>query len=462
MRSAIVLLVLLVTSNAGAQPGAASAALGRALRAGSGYAAQEPDRVVGELARIQEALRTTRATRSCRQLAERRRDALIAIVTADTSRASFVWEAARRIANSVAECPSSAVSMSDESIRAELSSWMRRQDDAAPVIPTAGTSARDLAARGRAQLDARQWDAARASFELALSGSTSDVVLAVDATIGLAQALEGARSPDARARFEEAAQRATSAGPIGRRALTDALLELGYSFARARDYPNALAQYDRALAVRRELVGAQDPWTAQLENARAVALGELRRPDEAIDANRSALAIRETALGATHPDALTSRSNIAIMLQRRGDFAGALRMQLELLPLRDRVLGTNSAQVAVTIDAIGGLEHQLRRLDQAEARYRRAVEIRERVLQVGDPDRGRSHAGLARVLADLGRMDEAMTAAEQHVALTREAHSQRHPDVVAAWTLLANIANRAGRRERAAEARAAAVSTRSP
>ncbi len=72
----------------------------------------------------------------------------------------------------------------------------------------------------------------------------------------------------------------------------------------------------RALAIREAALGAEHPDTATSLNNLAGLYQDLGRPGEAEPLMQRALAIREAALGADHPSTHTVRENWATLRQR--------------------------------------------------------------------------------------------------------------------------------------------------
>jgi hypothetical protein len=421
-------------------------ALGRALRASTGYGAREADRVLGEIARADTAIREARTSDACRALAQRRRDALVALVTADAALAPAVWEASRRVAAGAAECArSSDAAMADASVRAEVAGWLGARS--APPEVGGSPSARDLAARGWALLAADHGEQAVEAFTAALAAIGSDRMLAADVLRGLGVA----ERDDGCAHLAEAVRRATSAGAAGRRALADALV----ASAECGDAPARwLSIYDRARAARRAIAGASDPWTAQIDRLRLGSLRELNRFEEAVAASRAAVAAYRDALGATHPQTLDAYQELASAAEAGTDYAAATTAQAELLAIEEQLYGAESGHVVHRLGELGRNQSMSGHRDDAERSYRRAVELFDR-LPRGDRRVEPPHERLALLLSALGRHEEALATAERFVAARRESHRDDSAEVRNAWDMLARMADRAGRPERAAEARAA-------
>jgi tetratricopeptide (TPR) repeat protein len=190
----------------------------------------------------------------------------------------------------------------------------------------------------------------------------------------------------------------------------DALHLIAVINARQRRLDEALASYDRALAVQRDHAGA-------LCN-RGVTLHELKRFNEALASYDRALAARpdyaealfnrgitlqelkrfEEAL-ASYDRALLLRPTYAEALSNRGNTLHELNRFDEALASYDRALALQPDHAAALFNR-GRTLHELKRFDEALASYDRAVAVR--------PDHAEALCNRGNVLLDLKRFDEAL------------------------------------------------------
>lgn len=121
---------------------------------------------------------------------------------------------------------------------------------------------------------------------------------------------------------------------------------------------------------------------------------------------RQALAMREKALRADHPEIGTVCSNLATVLQAQGQSDEAERLLKRALQLAEKALGPEDSSVAYALNNLGYVYQAQGRIADAEALYRRAQAIWEKCL----PD-SQVLANLletyAVLLTDAGRQGEA-------------------------------------------------------
>jgi tetratricopeptide (TPR) repeat protein len=99
-----------------------------------------------------------------------------------------------------------------------------------------------------------------------------------------------------------------------------------------------------------------------------------------------ALAIREKVLGAEHPDTARSLNNLGGLLQSQGDLAGARPHYERALAIREKVLGAEHPDTARSLNNLGGLLQSQGDLAGARPHYDRALAILEAGLGPDHPD----------------------------------------------------------------------------
>ncbi|MCA9712733.1 MAG: tetratricopeptide repeat protein, partial [Myxococcales bacterium] len=142
-----------------------------------------------------------------------------------------------------------------------------------------------------------------------------------------------------------------------------------------------------------------------------VMLGELEgaegRLAEALAAHERALALREQALGAQHPEIADSLVNVGRLQAALGD-ARALATLERGRALAEATLGPAHPVVATADNELGVLLLGLGRGPEGIAALRQAIEIRERALGADDPGLASMLSNLAAAQAEHGEGEEAV------------------------------------------------------
>ncbi len=118
--------------------------------------------------------------------------------------------------------------------------------------------------------------------------------------------------------------------------------------------------------------------------------------------NERALAIRETPLGADHPDTASSLNNLALLLQDQGDLVGARPLHQRALAIRETALGPDHPATAMSLNNLAMLFKNQGDLTAARPLYERALAIHATALGADHPDTATSLNNLAVLLEAQG------------------------------------------------------------
>jgi eukaryotic-like serine/threonine-protein kinase len=301
-------------------------------------------------------------------------------------------------------------------------------------------------AAGRVEDGARELDAA---MQAAVAGG--DPRLLARATSEYAQvAAQWLGQPELALQLLALGRAALERVPADRDLAADLASREGVAQRQAGRYPDAVAAFERALALRRETHRDDEPVIANALNNLANARTATGQLEQSLDEQQQALAIREAALGVDHPEVAMSLDNLGSVLASMGRLDDALLHVRRGLALRERVLGPDNPRVADSLNSLGVILTELGQIDEALASHRRALSIRERAL-------GPEHAlvavslnNIGFALVQLGRWDEAEATLQRAVAVGIRAHGVDHPDIAASHFNLGRAAHGRGNFEQAA------------
>lgn len=198
--------------------------------------------------------------------------------------------------------------------------------------------------------------------------------------------------------------------------LATSLHTLAIVYQDQQRFDEALTLEERALAIRERVLGSEHWHVALSLTTLGNILRGLGRPAEAEAPIRRAIAIAEAAWGKAHGEVWWMRRSLVRTLVALERFSDA---NTELAGLTATIEGAGDrGELAGASELQGELEAARGRYPAAEAAYRRAIETLEHE-SPDDPHIGLATAGLARVLRDAGRPDDA--AAEYREAIRRMA-----------------------------------------
>ncbi len=122
----------------------------------------------------------------------------------------------------------------------------------------------------------------------------------------------------------------------------------------------------------------------------------------------------------------TDLNNLALLYQAQGRYAEAEPLYKRALAIREKALGAEHPDVAQSLNNLAALYHDQGRYAEAEPLYERSLAIREKVLGPEHPYTARSLENYAALLSKTGRADEA-TGMEGRAKAIRARHAQDNP-----------------------------------
>jgi CHAT domain-containing protein/tetratricopeptide (TPR) repeat protein len=201
---------------------------------------------------------------------------------------------------------------------------------------------------------------------------------------------------------------------------------LGVLLEEQGDYASARPYYEQALAVRKKVLGEQHPDTATSLNNLGLLLYAQGNYASARPYYEQALAIYKKVLGEQHPDTATLLDNLGLLLAAQGDYASGRPYSEQALAIRKRVLGEQHPATATSLNNLGlSLQAQG---DYASARlyYEQALAIRKKILGEHS-DTATSLNNLGVLLRTQGDYASARPYYEQALAISKKVLGEQHP-----------------------------------
>jgi eukaryotic-like serine/threonine-protein kinase len=209
-------------------------------------------------------------------------------------------------------------------------------------------------------------------------------------------------------------------------------------------YPQALTLAERALTLRRGLLGDEHPYVATSLNNLAEVL-RLRGDFAGAEAyHRQALALRRKLFGEEHPEVAASLNYLGEVRRHRGDYTGAEAFHREALSLRRRLLGEEHGAVATSLNDLAEARRQQGDHEGAAAHHREALAMRHRLFGEEHPMVAASLTNLGLALGQKGDQEGAEAYHRQGLALWRKLLGEEHPAVAGSLNALAIALERRG------------------
>lgn len=212
-----------------------------------------------------------------------------------------------------------------------------------------------------------------------------------------------------------------------------------YDHAQYTEYAEAEQLYQRALAIREQILESEHPDTATTLNNLADLYLAQKRNKQAEQLYQRALAIREQVLGSLHSDTAISLSNLARFYRHQGKFERAEPLYQRALAIQEQILGFQNASTAMTLYRLAFLYYVQGKYDEAEILYQRSLAIRERVLDPSHPETAMTITNLARLYYTQGRYEEAEVLYERALSIREQVQGPQHPETASVLNHLARL-----------------------
>jgi serine/threonine protein kinase len=344
------------------------------------------------------------------------------------------------------------VSAHREPVRARLGRWARRHRvlvaSAAVLLVTAVAAlTAGLVLLGRKQAEVvQQRNAARRARDQAEAINK----FLVDDLLGAARPEGLGRDVLMRTVLDRAARQVETSFPDQPEVEAAVRLAIGDSYRSLSLYEQAEPHLRRALELRREHLGPDDPETLQAIDSLVVMLSYWNRKlAEAEILGRDNLEARRQVLGSEHPDTLTSLQTRAYLCQIQGKHVKADRLYRECLEAKQRVLGLEHPSTLYTAFLLAQNLYQSGKLDEAGRLLSKVLEAHRRVLGPEHPQTLYSLNDLALVRQDQNKLDDAEQLFRQTLEIGSRVWGAQHQETL---TVIDNLAVLLGTRGKLDEA----------
>jgi serine/threonine-protein kinase len=266
----------------------------------------------------------------------------------------------------------------------------------------------------------------RAEREAAKAGAINDFLLR---TLGAANPVTGTgREVTLEAALRAAAQTAQHAFARDPEIEAGVLNVVGMTYVEMGRYENAAPVLDRALALRRSALGNDHIAVAESLESKATLLRWQGQFAGAEGLYREALRIARRAGGQHRERTAQILQGLGLSFNQRGRDREALQIFDEALELTRS--GPVSDRVRAEILSSAGVAHRrLEHYSQAEANYREALTIQQRLLGPDHPEVGTLLNNLGVLMNSSGRYAEGETYARQALMVREAALGPEHPYV---------------------------------
>ncbi len=224
---------------------------------------------------------------------------------------------------------------------------------------------------------------------------------------------------------------------------------MGWTYMDLGLYPEARKQLERALELRRRVLGPEDAKTLKSITGLGRVAYLQGKYAEAEVLESQALEAQRRVLGPEHPDTLESINNLAVVYDDEGKFAQAEALDLQILEIRKRVLGPEHPDTLRSIGNLGVDYARDGKYAQAEGLLTQVLETEKRVLGPEHPDTLASDTNLAGLYFREGKYAQAEALYTQELEIRKRVLGLEHPDTAETLYNLSCAAAQRGDKDRA-------------
>ncbi len=203
------------------------------------------------------------------------------------------------------------------------------------------------------------------------------------------------------------------------------------------NYADALRLKEKALKLAE--ASKDEHKVSRLQSNLALVLQDLGDYAGAKALLEKALASAERNYGKDHPTIAIRYSNLALVLKALGDYAGARALLEKAMASAERNYGKEHPTTAVSYSNLALVLKDLGDYAGAKALLEKAVASAERNYGKEHPSTARSYSNLATVLQALGDYEDAIVYSQQSVTIFEATLPEGHPNIKKAKNILAGI-----------------------
>ncbi|WP_420640655.1 tetratricopeptide repeat protein [Candidatus Leptofilum sp.] len=185
--------------------------------------------------------------------------------------------------------------------------------------------------------------------------------------------------------------------------------------------------------------GCETNNTASLNNSAGFYINSRGSYAAALPFYERTLVIREKALGPDHPDTALSLNNLGSLLQNMGDLAAARLYFKRALAINEKALGPGHPDTAHSLNNLGSLLRAMGDLVAARPFLERALAINEKALGSDHPYTARTLDDLGSLLQNMGDLTIAQPLYERALAIREDVLGSSHPDTALSLNNLGSL-----------------------
>jgi len=249
--------------------------------------------------------------------------------------------------------------------------------------------------------------------------------------------------PDPDLKVRTALDRAAAgiAGKFDKQPLVEASIRqtIGMTYRDLGLYPEAQRQLEKALSLRRQLLGEEHPDTLASMGDLAILYRDQSKRAQAELLLAKVLNVQRRVLGADRPETLETAHELAQVYDENGKTALAEPLLTETLKARRRVLGQDHPDTLLTMGTLGSLYQEQGKYAEAERLLAKALSVQRRVWGENHPETLDTMNSLASLYSTEGKYAQAEPLYLDTLAIKRRVLGEEHSETLVTMNNLASL-----------------------
>ena len=211
------------------------------------------------------------------------------------------------------------------------------------------------------------------------------------------------------------------------------------------NWKNAQELEIKVMDMRKELLGAEHPYTLRSMASLAVTYRDQGKWNEAEQLEIQVMDKRKELLGAEHLDTLESMGNLASTYRNKGRWNEAEELEVQVMDMRKKLLGAEHPDTLESMGNLAATYGSQGRWIEAEELEVEVMDMRKELLGADHPETLTSMGNLAATYGNQGRWSEAEQLEVQVMDMTKKVLGAEHPDTLSSMANLAATYGNQGR-----------------
>ena len=249
--------------------------------------------------------------------------------------------------------------------------------------------------------------------------------------------------PDPDLKVRTALERAAASieGKFDKQPLVEASIRqtIGMTYRDLGLYREAQPQLEKALSLRRRLLGEDHPDTLASMGDLAVLYRDESKPAQAESVLTRVLDIQRRVLGVERPETLETAHELAQVYEEEGKTAQAAPLLTETVKARRRILGEDNPDTALSVVELGGLYQSQGKYADAERAMTKALAVQRRVRGDDHPETLASMNALGVLYAEEGKYAQAEPLYVETLGIQRRVLGEEHSETLITMNNLASL-----------------------